>query len=61
MLALLKNLHTYQKMGLKSIARISEWEVKIDQGILSMRNQWFSGDIEKCKHWELHDGINWMW
>jgi hypothetical protein len=36
MLASLKNLHTYQKMGLKRFTSISEWEVKIMQGILGM-------------------------
>ena len=33
MVALLKSLHTYQKMDLKSVTRISEWGVEINQGI----------------------------
>ena len=36
MVALLKSLHTYQKMSLKGIARISEWEVEISQSITGM-------------------------
>jgi hypothetical protein len=43
MLASLKNLQTYQKMGLKRFTRIVEWEVEICQGILGMGNLGFPG------------------
>ena len=37
-MALMKSPHKYQKVGLKSSARISEWEMEIGQGIPRIRN-----------------------
>jgi hypothetical protein len=40
-----QKLPTYRKMRLKSIARISEWEVEINQGITGMRNPGIPGNF----------------
>jgi hypothetical protein len=47
---MLRSLHTYKKMGLKSFTRISEWEVEINQGIPGI-------PFEKDPVENLSDGI----
>ena len=39
--------HTYQKTGLKSVARIREWGVRIDPGIPGIRNLEVPGEHRK--------------
>jgi hypothetical protein len=45
---MLRSLHTYQKMGLKSVTRISEWKVEINQGIPGIRDLDFPVNIENA-------------
>ena len=52
-----QKLPTYRKMRLKSIARISEWEVEINQGITGMRNPGIPGKSLKGTHWATRYGI----
>jgi hypothetical protein len=44
-------------MGLKSIAHIGEWEVRINPGMMSMCNLRIPGKPLKGEHWETRDGI----
>jgi len=48
----LRSLPAYQKMRLKSIARISEWDVKIGQGIPGMRNPGILGKKKWRPKWK---------
>ena len=52
LLRCLRSLHTYQKMGLKRCTRIGEWEVKIYQGILGIRNFGFAGKPLRVCIWK---------
>jgi hypothetical protein len=45
---MLRSLHTYKEMGLKSVIRVSEWEVKIKQGIPGKGNLGFPVNIENA-------------